>query len=221
MSNPGAPIDVTMEIWADFHASHARRWCAAARLGTQMFLIALAAHELASCDSAAGETKAREAKRKSYFVDTFSQKEEQHDDDTRTQNGLVHLHRQMDTQDFVFVKTQTLSPWTVAPPARKRVTAHADQNSPQSRIRGFNRQACDKFEDHYCRVFIDRAGKNNHRSPQRNVPLGKAIPQGRERGRAASRSRSRVTRKNLPYGTHPITSDADKQIERRRKRVRS
>ena len=33
----------------------------------------------------------------------------------------------------------------------------------------------------YCRVFVDQTGKDNHRSTQNNVPLGKAIPQGRER----------------------------------------
>jgi hypothetical protein len=138
-----------------------------------MFLIALGAQELASWDGADCETKATEANKKGYFPKTFSQKEERYGYDTRIKNGLVHLHRQMDTQDFVFVKRQALSPWAVAPPARKRVAAHADQNSPQSRIRGFNRQARDAIEGRYCRVFVDQTGKDNHRSTQRHVPLGK------------------------------------------------
>jgi hypothetical protein len=83
----------------------------------------------------------RERQIRGYFAETFSRKEERHEYDTRIKNGLVHLHRQMDTQGFVFAKRQALSPWAVAPPARKRVAAHADQNSPQSRIRRFNRQA--------------------------------------------------------------------------------
>src|ERR1700752_1153928 len=87
------------------------------------------------------------------FAETFSQKEERHEYDARIKNGLVHLHRQMDTQDFVFAKRQALSPRAVAPPARKRVAAHADQNSPQSRIRGFNRQARDAIEGHWSRLF--------------------------------------------------------------------
>jgi len=61
------------------------------------------------------------------------------------------------------------------------VSAHTDQNSPQSRIRGVNRQACDAIEGHHGRIFIDQTGKDNHRSTRRHVPLGEAIPQGRER----------------------------------------
>jgi len=61
----------------------------------------------------------------------------------------------------------------VAPPAQKRVAAHADQDSPQSRIRGFSRQECDAIEDHCCRVSVDPTGKDNPRSPRRHVPLGK------------------------------------------------
>jgi DNA-binding HxlR family transcriptional regulator len=33
----------------------------------------------------------------------------------------------------------------------------------------------------YCRVFVGQTGRDDHRSTQRHVPLGKAIPQGRER----------------------------------------
>lgn len=37
-----------------------------------------------------------------YFAEPFSQKEERHEYDTRIKNGVIHLHRQMDIQDFVF-----------------------------------------------------------------------------------------------------------------------
>jgi hypothetical protein len=36
------------------------------------------------------------------FLRDVSQKEERHEYDTRIKDGLVNLHRQMDTQDFVF-----------------------------------------------------------------------------------------------------------------------
>jgi hypothetical protein len=115
--------------------------------------------------------------RNGHFAETFSQKEERHEYDTWIKNGLVHLHRQMDAQDFVFATKQALSPRAVAPPAGEGLATHADQNSPQSRIRRFDRPACDPFEGHYCRVFVDQSGKDNHRSTQRNVPLGKATPE--------------------------------------------
>ncbi len=44
-----------------------------------MFLIAREPQELASCEGADGETKAREANKSGYFAETFSQKEERHE----------------------------------------------------------------------------------------------------------------------------------------------
>jgi len=35
----------------------------------------------------------------------FRRKGERHEYDTTIKNGLVHLHRQMDTQEFVLAKT--------------------------------------------------------------------------------------------------------------------
>jgi hypothetical protein len=35
----------------------------------------------------------------------------------------------------------------------------SQKDSPQSRIRGFNRQARDAIEGHDCRVFVDQNGK--------------------------------------------------------------
>ena|SRR5580692_6571313 len=54
--------------------------------------------------------------RNGHFAETFSQKEERHEYDTWIKNSLVHLHRQMDAQDFVFATKQALSPRAVAPP---------------------------------------------------------------------------------------------------------
>ena len=79
-----------------------------------MFLIARVAQELASWDGADCETKARQANNKGNFAETFSQKEERHEYDTRIKNGLVHLHRQMDTQGFVFARRKSLSARAVA-----------------------------------------------------------------------------------------------------------
>jgi hypothetical protein len=65
----------------------------------------------------------------------------------------------------------------VAPSPRKCLSAHAYQDASQSRIHGINRPACDQIEDHRCRVFADPAGKDTHRSVERNVPLVEATRQ--------------------------------------------
>jgi hypothetical protein len=67
-----------------------------------MFLIAPGAQELPSWNGADCETKARQANRKGYYAETFSQKEERHEYDTTIKNVPVHLYRQMDTQGLVF-----------------------------------------------------------------------------------------------------------------------
>ena len=150
------------------------------RVGTHMFLIARVAQELASWDGADCETKARPANKNGNFAETFSQKEERHEYDTTIKNGLVHLHREMDTEDLVFAKRQALSTRRVAAPPRKCLSANADQNPSRSRIRGFNRPACDAVEGHHGRILVDRTGKDDHRATQRHVPLGKTIPSGGE-----------------------------------------
>ena len=104
------------------------------RLGTAMFLIAPGAQELASWGTMPTAKRRRERQiRAAISRETFSQKEERHEYHTRIKDGLVHFHRQMDTQDFDSANSQALSPWAVVPPARERVAAYADQNSPQSR----------------------------------------------------------------------------------------
>jgi hypothetical protein len=103
------------------------------------------------------------------------------EDDARIENAACDIHRQVDTQNFVFAETEALSARAVATPARKRVAAHAYKNSSQSRIQRINRQARDEIEGHYGRVFLDPTGKDADRSAPRYVPLGKTLPQIRER----------------------------------------
>lgn len=88
------------------------------------------------------------------------------------ETGSPGLHRQVDAQDFVFAEREAVSPWSVAPPSRLRLPAHADQNSSHSGIHRINRQTGDEIESSCCRVFLDPAGKDAHPATQRHVPLG-------------------------------------------------
>ena len=87
----------------------------------------------------------------------------------------------VDTQDFVFSQREALSILAAAPATGKHFTANAYQNASQSRIRRLSRPDCEGIESHCCRVFVDSTGKDNYRSARRHVPLGKTIPQRRER----------------------------------------
>ena len=71
-------------------------------------------------------------------------------------------------------------------------TTNAHQDASQSRIRGLNRPACDEIESRCCGVLVDAPGKDHHRSTRRHVPLGKTLPQERERRSATSRNRNRI-----------------------------
>ena len=92
----------------------------------------------------------------------------------------------MDAEDFVFAERAASSPRGVAPPSRKRFATDAYQNSSQSRIHGIDLEARDGVEGHCGRVFLDPDGKDDHRSTQGHVPLGKVILQGGECSRAPS-----------------------------------
>ena len=59
------------------------------------------------------------------------------------ENGPPDLHRQVDTEDFVFSEREALSTRPIAPPARKRFPADAYQDSSQSRIRWISRPTRD------------------------------------------------------------------------------
>ena len=96
------------------------------------------------------------------------------------------LHRQVDTQGFVFAEREALSTRAVKLPT--------SEASPSGCLRELfaisilyriNRQARDEVEGHCGRVFLDAPGKDAHRSTQRYVPLGKTIPQGRDCGRVS------------------------------------
>ena len=90
------------------------------------------------------------------------------------------LHREVDTQDFVFAETQALSTRAVAPSPGKHFSTHAYQNSPQSRIHRINRSAHHEIEHRRCPVFLDPTRNDHHRSARGYVPLGETPWQARE-----------------------------------------
>src|SRR5437667_9066525 len=116
------------------------------------------------------------------LTEKASQEARRYEDSTRIENGSLDLHRQVDTQDSVFVEGPALPPWAVAPSPRECLPAHAYQDASESRIHGINRPACDQIEDRSCRVFADPTGKDTHRSVERNVPLVEAARQTGECG---------------------------------------
>jgi len=106
----------------------------------------------------------------------------------KSEDVALHFHRQVDTQDFVFVEREGGSARAITPPTGKRVSAHAYQNASQSRIRRIGRQAGDGIENRSCGVFPDPSGKDNHHPTQRYVSVGETTPKGLECGGAPSRS---------------------------------
>jgi len=119
------------------------------------------------------------------LTEQLSQVAERHEDKVRIENGGFDLHRQVDTEGFVFAEREALSPRAVAPPYRKRLPANVDQNSSQSRIHRINHPACDGNEGHRRRVFPDATGKDAHRSAERNAPL---VETPRQKGECRSAS---------------------------------
>ena len=114
----------------------------------------------------------------------------------------------MDTKGFVFARRKALSARAVASTAGQRFTTNAHPDASQSRIRGLNRPACDAIKGHGCRVLVDATGKDNYRSTRRHVPLGKTLPQERERRSAAARERNRIKAESF-VGTYlPARSTA-------------
>jgi hypothetical protein len=124
--------------------------------------------------------KSGKAKAKGCLTGKISQEAQRCGYGTKVENVPSDFHRQVDTQDFVFVEREVLSARAIAPPDGKRVSAHAYQNASQSRVRGFGRQAGDGIENRHCRVFLDPMGKDHYHATQRYVSLGETIPQARE-----------------------------------------
>ena len=62
-------------------------------------------------------------------------------------------------------------------------------------------------KDHFCRVFTDHPGKDNHRSTQRNVSLGETLQQGNHCSRAPSGC-TNITIKKLAHVSAVLTSKA-------------
>jgi hypothetical protein len=54
-----------------------------------------------------------------FLIAKFSQAAGDHEEDATIEDGFPDLHRQVDTQDSVFAKTENLSARAVASPYRK------------------------------------------------------------------------------------------------------
>jgi hypothetical protein len=111
-----------------------------------------------------------------------------YEEDTRIENGLAALYRQVDTQSFVFVGRSAVSTWRITPPNRERFPTYVNQNAPQSRIHRINQPTQNWIEGHRRRIFPDTTGEDHYRPAGRNVPLGKAIPQACDRGSTDSKT---------------------------------
>src|SRR5437879_11325047 len=96
----------------------------------------------------------------------------------------------MDAEDPLLAERKALPARGVAPQRWKRFPAHAYQNSAQSGIHGIDHPARSQIEGQGLRVFIDQAGKDDHRATLEYVPLGQTIQPGCERRRASSKSAS-------------------------------
>jgi hypothetical protein len=54
-----------------------------------------------------------------FLIAKFSPAAGNYEEDATIENGFPDLHRQVDTEGFVFAKKETLSAWAFAPPYRK------------------------------------------------------------------------------------------------------
>ena len=72
-----------------------------------------------------GEGKARDANSKGHLVVKFLLETEHYEGGARLKKVTRDLHRQVDTQGFVFAEREALSTRAVAPPRRKRLPADA------------------------------------------------------------------------------------------------
>src|SRR5579864_4479565 len=94
----------------------------------------------------------------------------------------------MDAEDPLLAQRKALPARGLAPQRWKRFPAHAYQNSAESGIHGIDHPARGQIEGQGLRVFVDQAGKDDHRAAPWYVPLGQAIQPGCERRRASSKS---------------------------------
>jgi hypothetical protein len=100
------------------------------------------------------------------------------------------LYRQMDAEDPLLVERKAAPARGAAPQRWKYFPAHAYQNAAQSGIHGIDHPARHQIKGQGLRVFVDQAGKDNHRATPEYVPLGQTLQQGCERRRACSESAS-------------------------------
>jgi hypothetical protein len=158
----------------------------------------------------AGRVPTAKQRRERQIRKVVSQKEGRHQYDARIKSSLVHLHRQLDTKGFVFPRRKALQPRAVAPTAGYRFTTNAHQDASESRIRGLNRPARDAIESDCGGILVDTTRKDHHRSARRHVPLGKTLPQKRERRSATSRNRSRMKGESFVVTYAPARSTTSK-----------
>jgi hypothetical protein len=105
------------------------------------------------------------------------------------QDASFNLYWQVDAEDPAFASGEASPARGTAPPPGKHLSAYAHQNSSQSRIHRFSREARDEIEAHCCRVFAEQTRKDNHQAAQRYVPVGETAPFGCERRRTPRGSR--------------------------------
>src|SRR6202035_751948 len=100
------------------------------------------------------------------------------------------LYRQMDSEDPLLTERKAVPARGTAPQCWQRFPAHANQNSAQSGIHGIDHPARNQIEGEGLRVFVDQAGKDDHRATAGYVPLGQTLRQGCQRRRPSSESAS-------------------------------
>jgi hypothetical protein len=131
--------------------------------------------------------KGRRSKRERLSTEKLS-REAGHEDSAKFENGAPDLHREVDTQDFVFAETEALSTRAAAPPPGNHFSTNAYQNSPESRIHRINRSAHHQIEHRRRRVFLDPTRNDHHRSARRYVSLGETPREARESRRTPTRN---------------------------------
>lgn len=94
-----------------------------------MFLVALGAEVLASLEGAECFTKGCGEHLKESPTQRLSREAKHHEFGTRIKNSFTALHRQVDTQDFVFTERETIPARAVTSPPRNGLSANANQVS--------------------------------------------------------------------------------------------
>jgi hypothetical protein len=106
----------------------------------------------------------------------------------------------MDAENSLLAERKASQARRAVPQRWERFQADAYQNSAQSGIDGIDLPERDQIEGQVLRIFVDQAGKDDHRAAPGNVPLGQTIQQECPRQRASSETAS----PGLGTGMFPI-----------------